>query len=127
MNIIFSTKEAGSQISTLKDSDMATFVDIVRSINDIIPGADIRIFELVKDVKEAPTKKALVIANAINQILGNSKTIVVGKEPDKEFDEIGIKTISGSCFDHYIVCFNSKNNSAELIISDEYSFFTYSF
>ena len=128
MNIIFSTKDTGSQIQNLPDADMTTFVDIIRSINNIIPDADIRIFELLKEVEEeAPTKKGLVIADAINQILGNTRTIVYGKEPDKYFNEIGIKTISGSCFDHFILCFTSKDNSAELIITDDYSFFTYTF
>ena len=125
MNIIFSTDTISKQLKEINQKT-TTFSDLIRDLSEILPDSEIRIIELLKENKEeVPSKKALIIANSVNEILGGNKTIVTGTDPDSDFDEIGVSSICGSAFNHIIISFCKGTDKAELIIVDDYSFFTY--
>ena len=113
-------------VSRLTKTDNASIVDIIQEFSKKIPDAEINIIELLSDCsKEIPNKKTLILANTVNEVFGGSKTIVSGIKSEKDFDEICISSICGSSFDTYIINFIGKNDSAQMVLSDSFSYFTF--
>ena len=124
MNIIFGTKGIASKLKDLNDIDLCSLHSLVRKIYGFLPNAEIGIIEILAENKdELPTKKSLVLANSINQVLDLNRTIVFGTDPGDE--EIAITSVKGS-FNQFIINFTNETDSAQIIISEQYNFFTYS-
>ena len=113
MNVICSS-------NNIRVDQTAKLAEILHSIVEQIPNVQVNIFELLYDCnkEEAPSKKALAIANAINDALGGNKTIVSGKTADTDFDEIGISSICGSAYDTFVINFIGEKESAQLFLFD---------
>ena len=116
--------ECKPRIVQLEKSDEKSISNVTKVIKNKIPDAEISVFELLSDSIEIPSKKALIIANTVNIAFGGDKAIVTEKK-ESGFNEIGIKSLYGSAIDTYIVNFIGEKDTAHLVISDNFSYFTY--
>lgn len=76
--------------------DVALLRNIVKRISVQLTDTDIEISETHHNrKKDAPSGTAKMLANAINEALGNTKTLVYGREGKREKNEIGLSSIRG--------------------------------
>lgn len=112
MNIICSNGK-------LRIDQTAKLSTIITDIIEQVPNPQINIIELLHDNNLAtPSKKGLIIANAINDALGGEKTIVAGATADKDYDEIGITSFCGNAYDSYVLNFIGESESVQVFLSD---------
>lgn len=76
--------------------DVALFKNILKSIAVQLSDTDIEISETHHNrKKDAPSGTAKMLADAINEALGGTKTLVYGRDGKREKDEIGLSSIRG--------------------------------
>lgn len=76
--------------------DVALLRNILKSVSVQLADTDIEISETHHNRKaDAPSGTAKMLANTVNQTLGNSKTLVYGREGKREKNEIGLSSIRG--------------------------------
>ncbi len=120
-NDIYSLKnEYSSSIPVFQSSNMsfevALFKNIVQQAAKQLANTDIEISETHHNrKKDAPSGTAKMIANSINKALGNTKTIVYGREGKREKNEIGLSSVrGGNITGEHTVHFFSENETLEI-------------
>lgn len=76
--------------------DVALLKNLLKTIAVQLSNTDIEISETHHNrKKDAPSGTAKMFADAINEALGNTKTLVYGREGQREKNEIGLSSIRG--------------------------------
>lgn len=76
--------------------DITLLKSIIQMVASKLNGCDIEISETHHNrKKDAPSGTAKLLADAINEALGNNKRIVYGREGKRNSDEIGISSVRG--------------------------------
>lgn len=76
--------------------DVALLRNILKSVSVQLADTDIEISETHHNRKaDAPSGTAKLLADTVNEALGNSKTLVYGREGKREKNEIGLSSIRG--------------------------------
>lgn len=76
--------------------DVALLRNILKSVSVQLADTDIEISETHHNRKaDAPSGTAKLLANTVNEALGNTKTLVYGREGKREKNEIGLSSIRG--------------------------------
>ncbi len=92
--------EASKLIPVFQSANMSLGINLMkRTVSNLAPlleGADIEIVETHHNKKkDVPSGTALLLANSINDSLGNTRKIVYGRTGKRESGEIGISAIRG--------------------------------
>lgn len=93
-------RDYARKIPVFQSANMSFDVALVRNILKIVSiqlaDTDIEISETHHNrKKDAPSGTAKLLADTINEALGNSKTLVYGREGKREKNEIGLSSIRG--------------------------------
>ena len=76
--------------------DVALLRNILKSVSVQLADTDIEISETHHNRKaDAPSGTAKLLADTVNEALGNSKTVVYGREGKRKKNEIGLSSIRG--------------------------------
>lgn len=95
-----SIKDAAGKIPVFRSAnmsfDVALLRNILKSVSVQLADTDIEISETHHNRKaDAPSGTAKLLANTVNEALGNTKTLVYGREGKREKNEIGLSSIRG--------------------------------
>lgn len=96
--------------------DVALFKNIVQLVAKQLANTDIEISETHHNrKKDAPSGTAKMLADAINDALRGTKTIIYGREGAREKNEIGLSSIrGGNIAGEHTVHFFSENETLEI-------------
>lgn len=117
-------REASKSISIFQSANMSLGINLMkRTVKKLAPaleGADIEILEAHHNKKkDAPSGTAFLLANSINDSLGNTKKIVYGRDSKRNANEIGISSIRGGNIPGtHTVYFFLENETIEITHTD---------
>lgn len=117
-------REASKSISIFQSANMSLGINLMkRTVKKLAPaleGADIEILEAHHNKKkDAPSGTAFLLANSINDSLGNTRKIVYGRPGERQSDEIGISAIRGGNIPGtHTVYFFLENETIEITHTD---------
>ncbi len=96
--------------------DVALFKNILKAMAVQLSDCDIEISETHHNrKKDAPSGTAKMLADTINEALGNSKVLVYGREGQRQKNEIGLSSIrGGNIVGEHTVQFFSENETLEI-------------
>lgn len=113
-------KETSESIPIFQSANMSLDITLLKNILQMVASklanCDIEISETHHNrKKDAPSGTAKLLADAINESLGNTKEIVYGREGKRESNEIGISSIrGGNIVGEHSVFFFGKYDTLEI-------------